>query len=399
MKIVHILYQSLPNFSGTSIRSRDILTSQKYIGLIPIAITSPFQDSISCCDYDIIDGIKYYRTNDKLNNIKINEASGNFISRIKKIRHYFRFKKKCEIIFKGERPDLIHAHATFFTGFVGLWLARKYNVPFIYEVRSLWEKGQLIYNPSLINKIQISIISLFEKYVMQKADIVIALNSNLRKSLIEDYKISFDKIHVVPNSVNPLFIKSREVQKRKEPVFGFIGSFVYYEGLEFLIEVFSQRPNSKLLLFGTGDLQHNLAKIICERKITNVILKGTVPHDKIDLAYQEIDVIINPRINNLLTNSVTPLKPLEALARKKIFVGSDVDGIRELVSDNISGFLFKAESKDSLLKIIDNINLNFQTDCYCKIVDHGFNLVMESYNWINQAEKYNTIYKSLLKNE
>ena len=44
MKVLHILYQSLPNISGSSIRSRDILNNQLKIGIKPIVITSPFQN-------------------------------------------------------------------------------------------------------------------------------------------------------------------------------------------------------------------------------------------------------------------------------------------------------------------------------------------------------------------
>ena len=44
MKVLHILYQSLPNISGSSIRSRDILNNQLKIGVKPIVVTSPFQN-------------------------------------------------------------------------------------------------------------------------------------------------------------------------------------------------------------------------------------------------------------------------------------------------------------------------------------------------------------------
>ena len=63
MKVLHILYQSLPNISGSSIRSRDVLNNQIKIGLEPIVITSPFQNSKRDGDsVEKIDGVKYYRT-------------------------------------------------------------------------------------------------------------------------------------------------------------------------------------------------------------------------------------------------------------------------------------------------------------------------------------------------
>ena len=57
MKVFHILYESLPRVSGSSIRSRDILISQKNIGIDVIAITSPFTNSTSQNEFDVINDI------------------------------------------------------------------------------------------------------------------------------------------------------------------------------------------------------------------------------------------------------------------------------------------------------------------------------------------------------
>ena len=44
MKVLHVLYQSYPNISGSSTRSRSIVRAQKSLGIEPIVITSPFQE-------------------------------------------------------------------------------------------------------------------------------------------------------------------------------------------------------------------------------------------------------------------------------------------------------------------------------------------------------------------
>lgn len=84
MKILHVLYQSLPDTAGSSIRSRDILMSQKEIGLNPIAITSPFQLPLENGRYDIINDIKYYRTYANNESLKISENKKNFYDKNKK---------------------------------------------------------------------------------------------------------------------------------------------------------------------------------------------------------------------------------------------------------------------------------------------------------------------------
>ena len=84
MKVLHILYQSLPNISGSSIRSRDILKNQLKIGVKPIVITSPFQNpKTNGKSFEEIEGIKYYRTFSN-NNELVNENKSSLFLQIKK---------------------------------------------------------------------------------------------------------------------------------------------------------------------------------------------------------------------------------------------------------------------------------------------------------------------------
>ena len=89
MKVLHILYQSLPNISGSSIRSRDILNNQLKIGIKPIVITSPFQNpKTSGKSFEEIDGIKFYRTFSNNNELVNENKSSIFLQIIKFFRIY-----------------------------------------------------------------------------------------------------------------------------------------------------------------------------------------------------------------------------------------------------------------------------------------------------------------------
>ncbi len=62
-----------------------------------------------------------------------------------------------------------------------------------------------------------------------------------------------------------------------------------------------------------------------------------MPHDEVQRYYDLIDVLAYPRLPMRLTELVTPLKPLEAMAQGRLLVASDVGGHRELIRDGETG--------------------------------------------------------------
>ncbi|MDF0678140.1 MAG: glycosyltransferase [Nitrosomonas sp.] len=60
-----------------------------------------------------------------------------------------------------------------------------------------------------------------------------------------------------------------------------------------------------------------------------------------DYYYDLIDVLVYPRLSMRLTDLVTPLKPLEAMAQGRVLAASDVGGHQELIRDNHNGILFQ----------------------------------------------------------
>jgi glycosyltransferase involved in cell wall biosynthesis len=78
-----------------------------------------------------------------------------------------------------------------------------------------------------------------------------------------------------------------------------------------------------------------------------------VPHAEVDRYYDLVDVLIYPRLSMRLTELVTPLKPLEAMAQGKLVVASDVAGHRELIRDGDTGVLFRAgDASDLAAKVL-----------------------------------------------
>jgi glycogen(starch) synthase len=399
MKVLHVLYQSLPHLSGTSIRSKDIIKSQREIGLEAIAITSPFQKPFNAVSNGIesLDGINYYRTYNK-KGLEVTEGISSLYTKVHKLSYIFSFTFKLLRIIKKENPDVIHAHATFFTAFAAKFCALICRKPFIYEVRSLWDERQKQLAKSKLQLFQLSIVTKLENAAIKSADHVIVINDHLKDNLIS--RGIKNEISVVKNAVNLSLIPesakknaSLDFNKNKI-VFGYIGSLTVLEGLSFLIREFAKLKNQnvKLLIFGTGPIEEELSMKIKNENIGNVEMCGKFYPENVASIYNQVDCIINPRVKNKLSDTVTPLKPLEALGYKKLFIGSDVGGIKQLIKDKETGLLFKAEDSNSFQNVVRYVLDENHLDQINGIIENGYTDVKENFSWRSNAFIYQQIY-------
>ncbi len=399
MKVLHVLYQSLPQISGSSIRSRDILMSQMAIGLDVIAITSPFQSGQK--KEEVINGIRYLRTSVNQEDT-ISDKQKPFLKRMIRLFKIFPFYRKLGRVIEEEEPNVLHAHAMFFCGLPVVLLGKKYNLPVIYEVRSLWMLRKNTKRKSPWDIFLEDLLFRLELFVMNRVDKVIAINSNLKKELIEK-GVCAEKIEVVNNAVNTILInnlKERHISKRKDvsvKYFGYIGTLTPHEGLDFLIEVFKdfskEFPQAQLNIYGKG-IEEKKIKVLAG-SCSNINYFGPIKPEEIPDAFDNIDIIINPRYKNKLTDSVTPLKPLEAMAYDKLFVGSDVGGIKELVKNGENGFLFESGNHRSLLNTMKMIFL-LEENQYAQIKKRAKQFVLNQKSWESNAKKYDEIYNHLM---
>ena len=389
MKVLHILYQSLPNISGSSIRSRDILKNQLKIGLKPIVISSPFQNpKRQGVSVEEIEGIKYYRTFSNSNEL-VNENQSSFFIQIKKFFRIISFTIKVYRIAKKEQVDVIHAHAMFFCVIAGKITSISLNKPLLYEVRSLWEERYKKKN--IFNYLIFSFVTFLETCCMFFADHIVAINQNLKIELQKRLLLNNRKITVVENAVDLERVVDSGINRNKL-VFGYVGTISPIEGLDLLIKAFnSVGISNKLLIFGTGIELENLKNLSIEN--CNIIFKGQVSNSEIFKAYNQIDIIVNPRKSSYLTNSVTPLKTLEAMAHKKIVLASDVGGMKELIKDGENGILFKSGSIESLEKVLCEI---IERDDLKEIKENAYKYIINDRNWLENAKLYNGIYSDLI---
>jgi glycosyltransferase involved in cell wall biosynthesis len=180
---------------------------------------------------------------------------------------------------------------------------------------------------------------------------------------------------------------------------GFAGSFYGYEGLHLLIEA-AQRmlpahPMLRVLLVGGGPQEQSLkAQVMAAGLRERVIFAGRVPHAQVQRYYELIDVLAYPRLPIRLTELVTPLKPLEAMAQGRMFVASDVGGHRELIRDRETGFLFRAGDVQALQRAIEE--LLAKRELWPEIQAQARRFVEVERTWAGSVARYGEVYRRAL---
>lgn len=401
LKILHILDHSLPFHSGYAFRTHNILRAQLKKGWRPVGLTSPEHNKIlksSLQQDETVGEVRYYRTGAV--------PYGEFPFQTKR-RLMTALTRRVREAVEIEKPDIVHVHSPVFNALPALRVGREAGIPVIYEIRAFWEDALVDHGAYSQDSREYKSMQSLETRVCRKADHVAVLCHGLKDDLMKR-GIASAKLTVVSNGVNldefnvcapdPEYREKWKLKDKK--VIGFIGSFFRYEGLDLLVEAVAHlaktRSDIVLLLVGGGRVEAELKAQIQRLHLTEtVILPGRVPHDRVPGVYALIDVLAYPRYSIRLTELVTPLKPLEAMAMAKALVASDIGGHRELIHHGHTGLLFPAGEVSALAGALACLLDN--SDLRQKLETQGFAWVRQQRSWDRTIDVYSDIYASALE--
>lgn len=389
-RVLHVLDHSLPVGSGYSYRSRGLLMAQRQLGLQPVVLTSPKQGTARD-DVETLDGIAHHRTG----------RAGGRLPVLRELGLMVRLAARIAQVARQERVQVIHAHSPVLNALPAIWAGRRLRLRTVYEVRTFWEDAAVSHGTSAEGSLRYRLSRGLETMALRRADAVVAICRGIRADMAAR-GIPSDRITLVPNGVDTGWFQPRpravELAARlglgSAPVFAYIGSFSLYEGLRFLVDAapgFLQRfPGARLLVVGGGRDEEALREA-ARRAGPAVILMGRMPQEQVRDLYTLIDVLILPRRRIRLTELVTPLKPLEAMAVGTPVLASDIGGHAELISDGETGLLFKAESRDSLVE--QAIRLAGDAELRRHLVDNARRWVRAERTWDRVVRNYLPVYQ------
>lgn len=356
MRILHILDHSIPLHSGYAFRSLSILKHQRQMGWHTVQMTGPRQGGSELSPADS-GGWHFFRT----------APSPSLWAALPLLRHWSvvrELSRRMLEVIRLTRPDVLHAHSPALNALAALRVGRRLGIPVVYEIRAFWEDAAADLGTGRTGGLRYRLSRALETYVVRRADAVTTICEGLRSD-IEARGVAPERITVIPNAVNLNHFEASRPRDNalalqlgvgRGPTLGFVGSFYAYEGLELLLQAMPQlieaHPGLRLLLVGGGPQEEMLKQ--CAKRLgiaSHVIFAGRVPHEEVTCYYSVIDVLVYPRLAMRLTDLVTPLKPLEAMAQGRLVVASNVGGHCELIRDGDTGLLFKAGDVGDLVYV------------------------------------------------
>lgn len=398
MRILHILDHSLPLHSGYAFRTRSIIRAQRALGWETMHVTGSRQGPRAMAD-EVVDGLHFYRT----------QRAGGPVGRLPLVRQVeviASLGRRLRELIPEIRPDVLHVHSPSLNALAALAEGKRFGLPVVYEVRAFWEDAAVDHGSAQPAGIRYRLSRAIETNVLGRADAVTTICEGLRGDIL-GRGIAPGKVTVIPNAVDLDKFSTNgpadpELKRRLglhgACLIGFIGSFYAYEGLDVLLRavpaLVKRHPRLRVLLVGGGPQERTLRQLATELNIRDkIVFTGRVPHDQVQQYYRLLDVLVYPRLHTRLTDLVTPLKPLEAMAQGRVLAASDVGGHRELIDDGKHGILFEAGSPSALAERVGA--LLAQPERWPALRESARRLVETERNWPASVARYSDIYAKL----
>jgi PEP-CTERM/exosortase A-associated glycosyltransferase len=395
-----VLDHSVPLHSGYSFRTLAILREQRRRGWETSHLTSTKHYGATQA-VEEVDGLRFYRTtpgDSRLARLPV-------MDQLAVIRETGR---RLDEVIRLERPNLIHAHSPALNGVAAIRAGRRHGIPVVYEMRASWEDAAVDHGTTTEGSPRYRLSRGLETWVLRRADAVTTICAGLRGDILAR-GIPATRVTVIPNAVD---IERFPLIERPDPelrarlglddayVLGFLGSFYAYEGIDLLIDalpgILRDVPNARVLLVGGGFEESRLKQQVERLGLgRHCLFAGRVPHGDVERYYSLVDLLVYPRRSIRLTELVTPLKPLEAMAQGRLLIASDVGGHRELIRDGETGLLFAPDSADALAAAVRR--LSGARDRWDAMRQAGRRFVEQERTWAASVGRYQAVYETLLE--
>jgi len=171
-----------------------------------------------------------------------------------------------------------------------------------------------------------------ERHIFTQADRVVVTTPRIRQTILQRYQLPADRVFVIPNYVDTTLFIPASHGDRHPARLCYIGRLEREKNPEALFEAI-QGLDVELLVIGNGSLGTRLREQASQHRLSVQFL-GNVPNRQLPDILNRASIFVMP---SLLEGH--PKALLEAMACGLPVIGTDVQGIRELIQHRETGYL------------------------------------------------------------
>lgn len=285
---------------------------------------------------------------------------------------------------KFQEYDIIHADAPLPAGDAASRLAKKYGIPFVVHGHGL----DVFFDESYKDAPNCKKISKVCKQVYEQASAIAGVSQKVLNCIQERVDIH-DKSYVVYNGVD--ITKFYPIsEKTSEKYILTVGNLIALKGHDDTIKAFAQLVNSgvtdiRLKIAGRGPLETELKDLVERLGISSYVdFLGYVPYEKIAELMRNARLFCLPSWYEALGCVY-----LEAMASEIPTIGCYGNGIDEVITDGLDGFLV---DNKNVQQIFEKMKMIFQGKAYENVGVKARKTVEGNYKWIDSAKNLLKLY-------
>ena len=357
-RILHIVTNALPEVqAGYTIRTDHIVRAQLAEGLDPHVVTRPgfpvLQGHLVAAKEVQVHAVPYHRI--------LPALAPSRRSEIALRQHVDELTKLVRVL----QPQVLHAATGFANGQAALRVRDITGTRVVYEVRGFLEDSWASRHGGVAAETTDRYVLARDREtdVMLAADAVVTLGAAMRAEIVSR-GVAPERVVLVPNGVDEHFlaplVDKEQVRRRlgipaAELVVGLISTLYPHEGVLTLLRAAAilrdQGVDVRVVVVGAGSDSGAMHALVDELRLADrLTAPGQVPVSEIRDWFDALDVFALPRIDSRVTRLVSPLKPVESMARGVPVVASDLPALAELIGSGERGVLVTPDDPAALAK-------------------------------------------------
>jgi glycogen(starch) synthase len=286
----------------------------------------------------------------------------------------------------GWRPDVVHAH-DWLVAWAGDTLQSLYGVPLVATIHAT-ERGR---HGGHVPPGQPAAVNSVEWWLTFQAREVICCSQFMVREVVDGFELPIDKVHLVPNGVDPKLWAPPGRTPKREPLVVSWGRVQYEKGFHVLVTAVARLrervPDLRCVIAGRGSYLPELVHHVDVEGVGDIVqLAGFVPDADLRSLLHRAGCAVIPSLYEPFG-----IVALEAMAAGAPTVVARTGGLAEIVEGTNAGLLFEPGNADDLANQIEAILLRPKDAGALR--KRARRLIAEKYTWDAIAARTAEVYE------